>query len=173
MALIGYTNRVIEDVYMKIISNDTISKLVYYDTNTDTLVSDLEQVKNPVGKLKDKIWKNRRLDNLQREAGVGVFINMARREAWREYGKKHDKTLENTIQVGIVTHLATDNTVNGSRLYAIADLIMDELSGWDIDGLGQIHFRGQEMLRDLNSEFSGYALYFTISSMRGEHLNVD
>lgn len=166
MALIGYSNRVTTDIYIKLLENETISKLLYYNNELDEDVENLPPLENPTSDLKHKIFKNRRLERLQREADVGMTISIYSKSNWKKLGKSYDKSIENVVEVGVVCHEECDDTLNGSRAYAIMDLVIKELSDFNIDGLGKIHFASAYKTKDLPIEYSGYLLYFNIFSMK-------
>lgn len=169
MALIGFLNKVTEDIYLRLLLNKNIAKLLYYTNNTTTLgIEELEEVSNPIGKLKNKVFRNRRIEKLQRETDVGMTVSIYSKSSWKDLGIRHDYTLENLIEVGIISHLDIDETVNGSRVYALIDLTIQELSNWNVEGLGKIHFQNMYKIKDLDLEYTGYWLYFTIDNLRSE-----
>lgn len=166
--LIGAINKQIEEVFIRLLENKRIAKLLYYTKNCDIDIDELPDVKNPVGTLKHNVSKHRRLEKLQKESEAGIFINTYYKGEWKEYGGRHDKSLAHVIEIGVITNVDNDDTVNGSRTYCLCDLIIQEIDGWNVNGLGKIHFNAMERVRDLSPELIGYSLKFTIFSLKSE-----
>ena len=80
MALIGYANKVTADIYSKLMSDEDIAKLLYYNNVLDTDIKELPTVKNPVKELKKKVFMNRRIEQLQRESDIMVSVSVYSKE---------------------------------------------------------------------------------------------
>lgn len=166
MALLGFSNQVTSDIYMQLMKNDKITKFLYYNKELDTDINELPSVSNPVGKLKNKVFLNRRLEKLQREADVGMTINIYSKASWKEDGRKNDTTLLNIVEVGVCCHEKCDDTINGSRTYALIDLVLSELNDFTSSSLGKLHFMNMYKTKDLPIEFSGYLMYFEVYNVK-------
>lgn len=169
MALIGYTNKLVSDIKSLFLQDEIMCKLLYYN-NEDGDILELPPVKNPVKELKDKIFLNRRLEVLQKDADVGMTINLYSKQNWRREGKKSDASLKNIVEIGIVVHNDCDDTLNGSRMNALIELTIKKLLYSNIDGLGDFHFENMFMMKDLSIEYTGYLLYFNIFNLSEEGL---
>lgn len=168
MALIGYTNKLIESIYIEILKNEDIAKLLYYNKELDIDINELPTVKNPVGELKTKVFKNRRLEKLQRKSDVGISISLYNKSDWKELGKTYKKTIENVVEIGIICHIDIDDMLNGSRVYALMDLVMNAFEKNSVHGLGQLDFLNTYKTKDLNNEYIGYQMYFSIFNIKEE-----
>jgi hypothetical protein cdifQCD_20456 len=169
MALIGYANKVTADIYSKLMSDEDIVKLLYYNNVLDTDIKELPIVKNPVKELKKKVFMNRRIEQLQRESDIMVSVSVYSKENWKEMGHSHDKTLKNIIEVGVCGHQACDNTVNGSRVLAVIELVIGLLTGLGVESIGQVNFLNMYKTKDLPIEYNGYLMYFRTDNInRGE-----
>ncbi|WP_101773516.1 hypothetical protein [Peptostreptococcus faecalis] len=170
MAQIGYMNRMVTEVYNVLIQDDLISKFMHYYKEKDIDIPSQPKVKNPVGALKKQFFKNRRIETLQRDANVNITINISRKTNWQDGTSKwHGKnSFENILEIGVSCHNDCDRTLNGSRTYALIDLIVKKLSGNSIDSLGEVRFIETIGIRDLNQEYSGYLTYFSVYGMKDE-----
>lgn len=169
MALIGYSNKVTVDIYSKIMSNENIVKLLYYNNVLDTDIDELPKVKNPVRELKNKVFMNRRIEQLQRESDIMMSVSIYSKENWKEMGHTHDKTLKNIIEIGVCGHQACDNTINGSRVLAILELVIGLLAGFSVESIGQVNFLNMYKTKDLPIEYNGYLMYFRTDNInKGE-----
>lgn len=166
--LIGYTNKLVTDIGVELLENEIISKLLYYVNSPDEDILELPPVENPTRVLKEKISLNRRLETLQRDSDVGMYVSLYSKIRNRERGVETDYTLNNIIEVGILCHNNCDETLNGSRTYALVDLAIAVLSGYNIDGLGRMTFTQLYKTKDIGAEHTGYQLYFEIHSLREE-----
>jgi|UPI00061D7FF5 hypothetical protein len=169
MALIGYANKLISDIKSVLLQNENIVKFLYY-TDSDEDIQTLPPVKNPISTLKNKVFLNRRLEILQKDADVGMTINLYSKQQWKKYGTKSDTNLKNVIEVGIISHMNIDETLNGSRTNVLIEEVLATLRQDVVDGLGDIHFINMFMMKDLSIEYVGYLLYFEIFNIREEGL---
>lgn len=169
MALIGYSNKVTADIYSKIMSNENIVKLLYYNNVLDTDIDELPKVNNPVRELKNKVFMNRRIEQLQRESDIMMSVSIYSKENWKEMGHTHDKTLKNIIEIGVCGHQACDDTINGSRVLAILELVIGLLTGFSVESIGQVNFLNMYKTKDLPIEYNGYLMYFRTDNInKGE-----
>ncbi len=167
MALIGYCNRVTTDIYSKIMESDIITKLLYYNNELDLEIEELPEVENPVGKLKNKVFMNRRIEQLQRESDIMVSISIYSKENWKEMGHSHDATLKNIIEIGVCGHQSCDDTIHGSRVLAVIEEIIKVLNGFSVDSIGKTTFLNMYKTKDLPIEYNGYLMYFRTDNIKG------
>lgn len=111
-----YPSRLIIKIANTIMLDSEINKMLYYNNINDKDIYSLEEVVNPIGKLKDdKVFIDRRIEKIWKDSDISVFINLLKDAPYsRNYTKsRRIRTVE--IEIGVICHSNCRKTINGFR----------------------------------------------------------
>lgn len=171
--LYGSPNKIINEIGIKLMSNQRFAKLLYYcsdiydnDEYNMTDIDDLEDIENPVKVLKNnKVFYNRRIDKLFQRADASVFIRMG------EFTLEKNTFLDRSyVEIGCVCHNRYLNTVNGDRNLCLIDTIQKVIDR-ELQYIGKLKFVRALPIRDLPTEYEGYYIIVEVTNYNENNLN--
>ena len=171
---IDYANRILQSIVVELVSDDMLSKLLYYVDEKKEDIYSLDSLDDPVktlykndDKSKNKVFKNKKVLKVIEEIDVCMFINLS------SYSQKSSdystsstiKTMD--IQVGILCHEDCLETLNGCRDVAMIDRIVSILNTSKlIPSLGTATISSVYALLDVPYDFNGYGITVSLDGIR-------
>lgn len=140
-----------------IMLDSEINKMLYYNNVTDKDIYSLDEVKNPIGKLKDnKVFIDRRIDKVQKDSDISVFINIASDNPYLRNYKKSRFVRTCEIEIGVMCHNDCRKILNGARESVVTNRIKDLLAGNDNLGtIGEISWGNTNQMYNVPYGFVG------------------
>ncbi|WP_219710563.1 hypothetical protein, partial [Clostridioides difficile] len=109
----AFPNKMISNIGTTLMSNQDFAKFMIYNNESQKDILSMPDIKNPVKELRNKkVFLNRRVEKVLKDADISVFIIMAEYRPCTTGSREIKKT---KIEIGVVCHDECQNTANGLR----------------------------------------------------------
>lgn len=169
-----YQNKILQSVLMELISDDMLSKLLYYTDVNDEDIYSLKSIDNPILTLyknpnvdNNKVFKNKKVLKVIEKIDACMFVNLVSCLPQQSAYSMSSTINTITIQIGILCHEKCLDTINGSRDIAMMDRIISILNTNElIKSIGTPMITSISSLLDIPYDFNGYGLLVTLDGIR-------
>lgn len=155
------------EILRKIISNDKLAKLLYYNTQDALFRPNLtEEQKESL--LYSKVYPYRFVPNPVEDQGTFITIGVGNIKKYKDKGKVYDDYHNANVYFYIFTHMDLMRTYSGIRQDVILAEISKEFDGEKSKDLGMGEF-SIDNINELwlhNNKFGGYTVAFNITDLR-------
>ena len=136
-----FPDRYINKLATTIMLDEQINKMLYYADVLNKDIYSLEEVDNPIAKLKNKnVFINRRVTDLftkVNEADIYVFINLHSDAPCNINGRSSTFIDTMSLDIGVICSDSCRNTLNGTRENIVFDRIVELLkTDINLQGIG-------------------------------------
>ncbi|MGL5348271.1 MAG: hypothetical protein ACRDA3_13050 [Peptostreptococcaceae bacterium] len=162
--LYGFPTLVINNIVSTLLSDDIVTKLMYYlDEGEGVNLLEKPSVENVYTELyKKQLYIHRRLPDILHEAKVYVVVNMS------DYrpSQKGSKFIKSTnIRINVICHEKKMYTCHGIRDIVIATRIVDLLENTHTGGIGTMKVVRTVPISGLNKEYTGFEIVLACESI--------
>lgn len=165
----GVLNSYLNSFVSKILENDDLCKLLYYNTNDDIISKPNLNAEQKLELIGSNILINKRVPLIQKEAKPLLMLRIVE----VQYANKKTTTIEDVrIMCYIVCANSVVETENGTRDLCIVtalDKTFEDSQSGDI-GIGKIRKLRTSDLADLGTEYQGYAVNYLISDFNTSYV---
>ncbi len=166
MALYGYTNKVLAEIYAHLMKHPELTKFLYYTDNEYKEKDILEQEKPTISDIANKkIFMYKRVEETVKDAGAYMFIDVYRITPTKIGGKIR----EVTFTVDILVHQDCVDTMNGNRAICILCALEESLGEYvKKHSIGSIDLIRVAPILGIIKEFIGYQMQFKAYGFNGD-----
>lgn len=159
----AFPNKLISNIGTTLMSNQDFAKFMIYNDESEKDILSMPDVKNPVKQLRNKkVFFNRRVEKVLREADISVFIIMSE---YRPNSEKSKEVKKTKIEIGIVCHDKCQDTANGLRDVALTDCIVEIVTkNKEIAGIGKIKLESVYQMYNLSTDYNGFIITVSAES---------
>lgn len=158
-----FPNKLISNIGTTLMSNQDFAKFMIYNDESEKDILSMPDVKNTVKELRNKkVFLNRRVEKVLKEADISVFIIMAEYRPCSEGSRTVKKT---KIEIGVVCHDECQDTANGLRDVALVCCIVDIITqNEEIAGIGKIKLENVYQMYNLSTDYNGFVITVSAES---------
>lgn len=111
-----FPNKYLIKLSNEIMLDDKINKLIYYNSEKERDIYKLEDLENPIKKLKEKkVFINKKVPEVMKESDVSLFVNIYRDFPYTGVYRPSNKIQQFKFEVGVLCHKDCRFTLNGLR----------------------------------------------------------
>ena len=154
-----FPSRLIIKIANLIMLDSEINKMLYYNKVNDKDIYSLDDVKNPIGVLKDnKVFIDRRIDKVWKESDISVFVNLSKDSQYSRGYTKSRKVRTVEVEIGVVCHNNCRKTINCLRDLSVFNRIKMVLCEDDsVQGLKGIQWGETTQMYNMPQDYTGYS----------------
>ena len=165
----GILNTYLDTLVSKMLVNDNLCKLLYYNTNDDIIAKPNLTQEQKLGLIGSNIFINKRVPIIQEEAKPLLMIRITDVDY---NGGKYSYINDVMINMYIICANSVIETENGTRDLCIATALDDIFENSDVGdiGIGNMLRMGFSDLADLGTEYQGYSIKYLISDFNTQNV---
>lgn len=167
-------NQILQGVLLELVTDDYISKLLYYKDESENDIYTMPTVENPIKQLyRIKVFKNKKVTNIILESDVYLFVTLYNYKPYYNFYKTSSSIDTIQIQVGVLCHNECLDIANGSRDLALLSRVVEVLNkSKTINSIGKVALGNCLPLVDLPKEFNGYSVIVSCEAHKNNHEHI-
>ena len=165
----SFPDKYVTKVATILMTDDEISKMLYYNTKCDVDIYTLPKVNNPIKELREKkVFCNRRVDKVFLQGDISIFINVNEDAPASINGKKSTYIETLSLEIGVMCHEDCRRTLNGARENIVFDRIQYLLKTSEVlEAIGKPHIQTTSQTYSIPYEYNSYILSLDINYFSG------
>lgn len=159
----GFPDKLMLKISNMIMLDPDINKALFYNKEKNKDLYSLPPVENPISTLKDnKVFIDRRIDKVQKESDISVFINLSNDESYAKNYQRSRFFRTCRIEIGVVCHNDCRKTLNGTRDGIVIDKIIELLANAKLGGIGEAYLEPFSQMYNMPHQYIGYSAKISV-----------
>ncbi len=164
-----FPNKYLIKLSNEIMLDKKINKMIYYNEEKQNDIYSLEDIENPIKKLKEKkVFINRKVPEVLKESDISVFVNIYRDFPYTGFYQPSYKIQQFKFEVGVICHNDCRFTLNGLRDILIYKDIEKMLkTNKNLKGIGFPTLEQTYPMYNMPNGFTGYMSIYKLEYFEG------